>query len=505
MVVDRACACATSAATRAAEVALGRAAHRRARAQRRRQDEPARGAVLRLHRALVPDDQRARAGALRRAGPARVVRGRSTARPRRRARARAWASSPGEPKRFKVDGAPAERLLDAPTARWSASSCPTASSWSRARRRCAARTSTRSSPRCGRRATATRRAVRAGAGTAQRAARARPGRRRRAPRWRPGTSSSRATASPLRDDRAAAVDAPAPALRRGRRPSSGSPATRSCATARARARRPPRRWRRSWPSACDADLERGFTTHGPHRDDLALLRDGRELRAYGSQGEQRMGLLALLLAERAVAGGRARRAAAAAPRRRHERARRRAGASASSSACASGRRWSRRPTSAHVPGAGDGGSCACACARWRAMPAEPVAGMSRRRAPAAVATPSSARARLAPRDRRSPTSSASGRAPWARRSPLRPSRPASATACSTVTCASAVWAQELDLMGPELTGASTRRSAPTASASCAARRRRRKAGPSSAWSCSRRAGRARGSCGRPSRSRSSCA
>jgi DNA replication and repair protein RecF len=50
----------------------------------------------------------------------------------------------------------------------------------------------------------------------------------------------------------------------------------------------------------DADLERGFTTHGPHRDDVALLRDGRELRAYGSQGEQRLALLALLLAERAA-------------------------------------------------------------------------------------------------------------------------------------------------------------------------------------------------------------
>lgn len=47
-----------------------------------------------------------------------------------------------------------------------------------------------------------------------------------------------------------------------------------------------------------SDLERGFTGHGPHRDDLALLRGGRELRAYGSQGEQRLGLLALLLAER---------------------------------------------------------------------------------------------------------------------------------------------------------------------------------------------------------------
>jgi DNA replication and repair protein RecF len=48
----------------------------------------------------------------------------------------------------------------------------------------------------------------------------------------------------------------------------------------------------------DADLERGFTGHGPHRDDLLLLRDGRELRAFGSQGEQRLVLLALLLAER---------------------------------------------------------------------------------------------------------------------------------------------------------------------------------------------------------------
>ena len=49
-----------------------------------------------------------------------------------------------------------------------------------------------------------------------------------------------------------------------------------------------------------ADLERGFTQRGPHRDDLALLRDARPLRDYGSQGEQRLALLALLLAERAV-------------------------------------------------------------------------------------------------------------------------------------------------------------------------------------------------------------
>jgi DNA replication and repair protein RecF len=49
-----------------------------------------------------------------------------------------------------------------------------------------------------------------------------------------------------------------------------------------------------------SDLERGFTGHGPHRDELSILRDGRELRIYGSQGEQRLALLALLLAERSV-------------------------------------------------------------------------------------------------------------------------------------------------------------------------------------------------------------
>jgi len=46
------------------------------------------------------------------------------------------------------------------------------------------------------------------------------------------------------------------------------------------------------------DIERGFTGHGPHRDDLTILRDAHELRTYGSQGQQRIALLALLLAER---------------------------------------------------------------------------------------------------------------------------------------------------------------------------------------------------------------
>ena len=48
----------------------------------------------------------------------------------------------------------------------------------------------------------------------------------------------------------------------------------------------------------DADLERGFTVHGPHRDDLHLLHGERLLRTFGSQGQQRIALLALLFAER---------------------------------------------------------------------------------------------------------------------------------------------------------------------------------------------------------------
>jgi len=52
----------------------------------------------------------------------------------------------------------------------------------------------------------------------------------------------------------------------------------------------------------DSDLERGFTGHGPHRDELLITREDRELRIYGSQGQQRLGLLSLLLAERAVIG-----------------------------------------------------------------------------------------------------------------------------------------------------------------------------------------------------------
>ena len=45
------------------------------------------------------------------------------------------------------------------------------------------------------------------------------------------------------------------------------------------------------------DLERGVTSLGPHLDDVVIAAGGRDLRSFGSQGEQRLALLALLLAE----------------------------------------------------------------------------------------------------------------------------------------------------------------------------------------------------------------
>ncbi|MBA3300536.1 MAG: DNA replication and repair protein RecF, partial [Thermoleophilaceae bacterium] len=50
--------------------------------------------------------------------------------------------------------------------------------------------------------------------------------------------------------------------------------------------------------ARESDLQRGFSGHGPHRDELLLTHEARALRAYGSQGQQRIALLALLFAER---------------------------------------------------------------------------------------------------------------------------------------------------------------------------------------------------------------
>lgn len=48
----------------------------------------------------------------------------------------------------------------------------------------------------------------------------------------------------------------------------------------------------------EADLRLGRTSWGPHLDELKLSVGGRSLRRYGSQGQQRAALLALLFAER---------------------------------------------------------------------------------------------------------------------------------------------------------------------------------------------------------------
>ena len=50
----------------------------------------------------------------------------------------------------------------------------------------------------------------------------------------------------------------------------------------------------------ERDLERSVTGLGPHLDDVGVLSAGRDLRTYGSQGEQRLAVLSLLLAEAAV-------------------------------------------------------------------------------------------------------------------------------------------------------------------------------------------------------------
>ncbi|MEX1219029.1 MAG: DNA replication and repair protein RecF [Solirubrobacterales bacterium] len=48
----------------------------------------------------------------------------------------------------------------------------------------------------------------------------------------------------------------------------------------------------------DTDLRLGRTSWGPHHDELRLELGGRQLRRFGSQGQQRIGLLSLFFAER---------------------------------------------------------------------------------------------------------------------------------------------------------------------------------------------------------------
>ena len=53
-------------------------------------------------------------------------------------------------------------------------------------------------------------------------------------------------------------------------------------------------------SRLERDLDRGVTGLGPHLDDISVRSGDRDLRSFGSQGEQRLAVLSLLLAEAEV-------------------------------------------------------------------------------------------------------------------------------------------------------------------------------------------------------------
>jgi DNA replication and repair protein RecF len=72
-------------------------------------------------------------------------------------------------------------------------------------------------------------------------------------------------------------------------PVEGAAATREAAIRAA--------WSRALVDRYEVDRARGWTTVGPHRDDLALDLHGRELSRFGSQGEQRTAAVALRLVE----------------------------------------------------------------------------------------------------------------------------------------------------------------------------------------------------------------
>jgi len=58
-----------------------------------------------------------------------------------------------------------------------------------------------------------------------------------------------------------------------------------------------RAWVERFAAARRADKGAGFTTAGPHREDMAVCLDGKPARIYGSQGQQRSAVLSLKLAE----------------------------------------------------------------------------------------------------------------------------------------------------------------------------------------------------------------
>lgn len=47
----------------------------------------------------------------------------------------------------------------------------------------------------------------------------------------------------------------------------------------------------------ESDMRRGFTSVGPHRDDMSIVIDGVDIRSFGSQGQQRTAALSIKLSE----------------------------------------------------------------------------------------------------------------------------------------------------------------------------------------------------------------
>ncbi len=144
----------------------------------------------------------------------------------------------------------------------------------------------------------------------RRAGRLRAGRARARGRHRSPDLGVDARRGPPRRDRAAAARAS-----RSARASSASTTSRSATTPQ-----PPTITQLEERLA--RDIERGTTGVGPHLDEIGIKSGDRDLRTFGSQGEQRLAVLALLLAEAELIGERRRVAPLAPPRRRALRARR---------------------------------------------------------------------------------------------------------------------------------------------------------------------------------------
>ena len=256
-----------------------------------------------------------------------------------------------------------------------------------------------------------------------------------------------AEAEPLMEARSEAVDAlagtfaelasrPRPGRRRDLLPPSGVRRPRASSPAELARRRA-------------EDLGRAYTSYGPQLDEVELRLGGRALRRFGSQGQQRIALLALLFAERAALIDAGRAAPADAARRRDERARPGAPGLLVSLLESGGQAVITATESDHVPAAdaarievAGGARQRRARARGRHEPAARSRGPSRRRSAAALerAEPETLLAAV-----QSAWPAAVGEAIAREATPVT-----ERDGVVTVACCSSTWAQELDLLGGQI-------------------------------------------------------